>query len=175
MPILSFLKPFWPQNILIPQNEYFFQNTCSHLKSLDTFRYQLLELKNYFQTLIPPETFLTSSHINNFYFNTYSFFIAFFPSYDLYFLKMAKNTLHLEKEPKYYQKIVTENSSLYTWGRVYGLGKIPSGKSLSFCASIFTPGWSRLTIRSLEDFGTKGLGFSGSEISQYMRVPEMST
>ena len=52
---------------------------------------------------------------------------------------MAKNTLHLEKKPKYYQKILTENSSLYTWGRVYGLGKIPSGKSLSFCASIFTP------------------------------------
>ena len=74
-----------------------------------------------------------------FYFNTYLFFIAFFPSFDLYFLKMATNTLHLEKKPKYYQKILTENSSLYTWGRVYGLGKLPSGKSLSFWASIFTP------------------------------------
>ena len=63
---------------------------------------------------------------------------------------MAKNTLHLEKKPKYYQKILTENSSLYTWGRVYGLGKIPSGKSLSFCASIFTPA---LTMSSNVDFG----------------------
>ena len=143
MPILSFLKPFWPQNILIPQNEYFFQNTCSRLKSLDTFRYQLLELKNFFQTLIPSETFLTSSHINNFLLQHLFIFHSFFPSYDLYFLKMAKNTLHLEKKPKYYQKILTENSSLYTWGRVYGLGKIPSGKSLSFCASIFTPGLAK--------------------------------
>ena len=98
-----------------------------------------LNLRTFFQTLIHSETLLTSSHISNFLLQHLFIFHSFFPSYDLYFLKMAKNTLHLEKKPKYYQKILTENSSLYTGGRVYGLGKIPSGKSLSFCASIFTP------------------------------------
>ena len=98
-----------------------------------------LNLRTFFKHLFLLKLFWLLHISIIFYFNTYSFFIAFFPSYDLYFLKMAKNTLHLEKKPKYYQKILTENSSLYTWGRVYGLGKIPSGKSLSFCASIFTP------------------------------------
>ena len=65
---------------------------------------------------------------------------------------MEKNTLHLEKKPKYYQKILTENSSLYTWGRVYGLGKIPSGKSLSFCASIFTPVNGRSSLQKTPQF-----------------------
>ena len=86
-----------------------FFKTLVLVLSLDTFRYQLLELKNFFQTLLPSETFLTSSHINIFLTQHFFIFHSFFPSYDLYFLKMAKNTLHLEKNTKYYQKILTEN------------------------------------------------------------------
>ena len=72
----------------------FFKTLVLVLYLWDTFRYQLLELKNFFQTLIPSETFLTSSHINNFLLQHLFIFHSFFPSYDLYFLKMAKNTLH---------------------------------------------------------------------------------
>ena len=68
----------------------FFKTLVLVLYLWDTFRYQLLELKNFFQTLIPSETFLTSSHINNFLLQHLFIFHSFFPSYDLYFLKMAK-------------------------------------------------------------------------------------
>ena len=62
---------------------------------------------SFFQTLIPSEIFLASSHINDFLLQHLFIFHSFFPSYDLYFLKMAKKYFTLLKEAK----ILPKNSN----------------------------------------------------------------